>query len=120
MRIEDTKYRQGELQRARDRRLAAAFEAGAYAAAYETRSIGDYRAQLRLLDRSGPGSGFNAAYRAAFTLGYYAAYERGEIPPRDLAAYDAALASWAGQRCVELGFVDRCFIGGPATAPEAP
>lgn len=112
MALENGKERGAE--RNRDRRIATAFEAGAYASAYQGLP---YRTQLARLESPR----FDAAYRAAFTLGFWAAYERDEI--RDvagaaaLAAYDAALASWAGQRCVALGFVDRCFIG-PADVAE--
>jgi hypothetical protein len=96
-------YTADACRRERDRELHRAFEAGAYAAAYETE---DYCEATQGLGRSS----FSEAYRAAFTLGFFAVHERDEIPAGHLETYERALASEHGQRCVELGFADRCFL----------
>ena len=78
--------------------LSRAFDSGNYAAAYVTE---DYERALHecCSERSD-------AYRAAFTLGFFASYERHEVPESHRDAYDAALASDAGKRCIAAGYID--------------
>lgn len=94
-------------QAARDRRLVAAFESGAYAAAYETE---DYHEAVAGLATNGEEA---EEYRAAFTLGFFATYEPYEVPLDDLSAWHAAVGSSAAVRLGELGVHDRCRLVGP-------
>lgn len=77
--------------------LSQGFDAGNYAAAYETSDYSEAIARLSL-NRS-------PAYHVAFTLGFFSSYTLEEIG-EDLDAYMRALGSPAGKRCLELGYLD--------------
>jgi hypothetical protein len=78
--------------------LSRGFDAGNYAAAYETTDYDDAIAR-RSMNRC-------AAYVAAFTLGFFGSCEPHEMGEHE-DTYREALASEHGKRCVELGYVDR-------------
>lgn len=94
---------------ARDRRLIAAFEAGAYAAAYETEQ---YHEAVVGLATNGDDA---AEYRAAFTLGFFATHEAHEVPDDARSAWEDAVGSSAAVRLGELGVHDRCWLVGPVS-----
>lgn len=85
----------------RDRTLTRAFEGGNYANAYEG---DDYSKHAPTI------AGFSADYRVAFILGFFATYEKHEIPAYHLDAYLDAEEHPAAQRLRELGILDRCFL----------
>lgn len=80
-----------------DTDLSRGFDAGNYAAVYETSDYSEAIARLSL-NRS-------PAYHVAFTLGFFSNYTLEEIG-EDLDAYMRALGSPAGKRCLELGYLD--------------
>lgn len=94
----------------RDRALHAAFSAGNYASAYETT---DYAEASQGLTRSADGE-----YRTAFLLGFFASFERDEVPSKHQAEYDAAATSDVAGRLVELGVLDRCWLVLPGPLAE--
>ena len=79
-----------------DNELHRGFDAGNFANAYETdrydRAIGGQEDE-------------SPEYQAAFTLGFFASYEEHERYEH-ADAYGEALASPAGQRCLQLGFIE--------------
>lgn len=80
-----------------DERVRRGFDRGNYAAAYETE---DYALARRALVNG------TAAYRVAFTLGFFSSYELSEMGVhRD--AFARAYVSTAGRRAVELGLCER-------------
>lgn len=81
----------------RDTLLSRAYDAGNFCNAYETENYSKAKL-IRRVDQKSPD------YRAAFILGFFSSYEIHEMSHPD--SYQAALDSEAGQRCVELGFVD--------------
>jgi hypothetical protein len=85
----------------RDRTLTRAFAGGNYANAYEG---DDYAIHEDTI------AGFSHEYQVAFILGFFAAYERHEVPYEHAVAYEEALAHPAALRLRELGTLDRCFI----------
>lgn len=80
-----------------DLEVSEGFDAGNYANNYETTDLGVALSRLSM-NRS-------EAYRAAFTLGFFASHEPHEMGEHEL-AYRNALQSDAGQRCIELGYVE--------------
>lgn len=94
-----------------DLQLSRGFSAGNYANAYETTNYSTALARLSM-NRS-------EAYLAAFTLGFFSSYELHEMGQHS-EAYEQALASRHGKRCIALGYVDdpsRTFTLG--TTPAA-
>jgi hypothetical protein len=85
----------------RDRTLTRAFAGGNYANAYEGDDYSSHEPAL---------TGFSADYRVAFILGFFATYERHEVPYEHAVAYEEALAHPAAERLRELGLLDRCFL----------
>lgn len=81
----------------RDTELSRGFDAGNYAAAYETTDYSEAIAKLSM-NRSDE-------YVAAFTLGFFSSYEHHEMGEHE-GTYRDAYGSAAGKRCVELGYVD--------------
>jgi len=79
-----------------DHTLTLGFDAGNYAAAYET---SDYDQAIASLSPNRP-----LAYIQAFTLGFFSSYTLDEMAAHD-ETYLEALDSEAGRRCVELGWV---------------
>jgi hypothetical protein len=85
----------------RDRTLTRAFEGGNYANAYEGDDYSRHEDTI---------AGFSADYRVAFTLGFFATYERHEVPYEHAVTYEEAMAHPASERLRELGLLDRCFL----------
>ncbi len=83
---------------ARDADLSRGFDAGNYDAAYVSE---DFERALRKRGQR------SEAYHAAYVLGFFSSFERDEMGGDGGEAFDEALASEHGQRCVELGYVDR-------------
>ena len=86
--------------------LSRGFDAGNYCNAYETQ---DYDRALSIRTakpRPGVRAELQTAWQVAFTLGFFGSYEFDEMGEHE-DTYREALASAHGQRCVELGFVDR-------------
>ena len=81
----------------RDDQLSRGFDAGNYAAAYETTDYSEAIAKLSP-NRS-------AEYVAAFTLGFFSTYELHEMGEHQ-DDYLEAYHSDAGKRVVELGYID--------------
>lgn len=80
-----------------DEQLSRGFDAGNYAYAYETTDY-DWAIARRSMNRS-------AEYIAAFTLGFFSSFEPHEMGEHQ-ETWREALASKAGQRCLELGYID--------------
>lgn len=79
-----------------DLRITQGFDRGNYCAAYETQN---FRKALKRIKGESP------EYLAGFTLGFFSTYERHEMGEH-LEAFEAAYASEAGQRCIQLGLCD--------------
>jgi hypothetical protein len=94
----------------RDRTLARAFEGGAYANAYQGE---DYALHEDTI------AGFSVDYRVAFILGFFATYERNEVPYEHAVAYEEALAHPASERLRALGLLDRCELNITPAVPAA-
>ena len=82
-----------------DTRLSQGFSAGNYCNSYETQ---DYTRAMAIRDLRGSGDD----YATAFILGFFSSYELHEIPGSVRDAFDEAYHSEAGQRVVELGYID--------------
>ncbi len=82
---------------ARDADLSRGFDAGNYDAAYVST---DYETALAKRGQR------SEAYRAAYVLGFFSSHSYDEIGS-DIEAFDEVLSSSDGQRCIELGYVDR-------------
>lgn len=92
--------RDHRLERAgqdRDLILSQGFSRGNYANAYETQDYAEARDAL-------PSPSDD--YLAAFALGFFSSYELHEIDCEHTDEYLEAYHSAAGQRCIELGFID--------------
>jgi hypothetical protein len=81
-----------------DTQLSRGFDAGNYANAYETTNL------TQAITSLSPNR--DEAYLSAFTLGFFATYELDEIPGTHQDTYLNAYHSPAGQRCLELGYID--------------
>lgn len=80
-----------------DYALSLGFDAGNYAAAYETT---DYDTALARLSRDR-----TEAYIAAFTLGFFSSAYLNEMG-QHRETYLEAYRSEYGQRCMQLGYID--------------
>jgi hypothetical protein len=80
---------------AADDELSKGFDAGNYDAAYTSTTYDAERVPAEA----------SALFRAAYVLGFFSSCEASELGD-DADTYNDALASRAGQRCVELGYVD--------------
>lgn len=86
--------------------LSRGFDAGNYCNAYETQDYETGLAKRTAKPRAGVRRELQQAWQVAFTLGFFGSYELHEMGEHE-DAYTEALASPHGQRCVELGYVDR-------------
>lgn len=80
-----------------DNDISQGFDAGNYAAAYETTDYDQAIGRLSM-NRS-------PAYIEAFTLGFFSSYTLDEMSDH-VDTYLQAYNSPAGQRCLELGYLD--------------
>ncbi len=87
--------------------VSRGFDAGNFANAYETE---DYSKAIRTLKLSGVPTALRAAYRAAFTLGFFGTYELHEMGGH-VEAYREAYFSEGGKACLAAGYTDACEFG---------